>query len=145
MKNIVVALDFSEVSNQVLEQALQVTESLGGQITLVHAVGMPVDLPSDVYYRPVDQLLPVVIERAQKSLLEKASVTKNSEIVKEVKVDVGTPWQVICDIAKEKKADLIVIGSHGYNFLDRLLGTTVSRVVNHAPCSVWVVRVDAKK
>jgi nucleotide-binding universal stress UspA family protein len=35
---------------------------------------------------------------------------------------------------------LIVIGSHGYGGLDRVLGTTAARVVNHALCSVLVVR-----
>jgi nucleotide-binding universal stress UspA family protein len=37
-------------------------------------------------------------------------------------------------------ADLIVIGSHGYGGLDRVLGTTAARVVNHADRSVLVVR-----
>jgi nucleotide-binding universal stress UspA family protein len=36
--------------------------------------------------------------------------------------------------------DLIVIGSHGYDALDRLLGTTAAKVVNHADRSVLVVR-----
>ena len=35
---------------------------------------------------------------------------------------------------------MIVIGSHGYGGLDRILGTTAARVVNHALCSVFVVR-----
>ena len=37
-------------------------------------------------------------------------------------------------------ADLVVIGSHGYGGLDRLLGTTAAKVANRAPCSVLVVR-----
>jgi universal stress protein F len=34
----------------------------------------------------------------------------------------------------------VVIGSHGYGGLDRVLGTTAAKIVNHASCSVLVVR-----
>ena len=37
-------------------------------------------------------------------------------------------------------ADCIVIGSHGYSGFDRILGTNAAKVVNHAECSVLVVR-----
>ena len=37
-----------------------------------------------------------------------------------------------------------MIGSHGYGGLDRILGTTAARVVNHALCSVFVVRASAE-
>jgi nucleotide-binding universal stress UspA family protein len=43
-------------------------------------------------------------------------------------------------MARSVEADLIVIGSHGYAGFDRLLGTTAAKVVNHAHCSVLVVR-----
>ncbi len=53
---------------------------------------------------------------------------------------VGVPWQTICERAGVEGVDLVVIGSHGYGGLDRLLGTTAAKVVNHAPCSVVVIR-----
>ena len=39
-----------------------------------------------------------------------------------------------------RRYDLIVIGSHGYSGIDRLIGTTAAKVVNHAKQSVLVVR-----
>jgi universal stress protein F len=42
--------------------------------------------------------------------------------------------------AAENDVDMIVIGSHGYHGLDRVLGTTAAKVVNHADRSVLVVR-----
>ena len=54
----------------------------------------------------------------------------------------GDPRTVIVDEAKEWSADLIVMGSHGYTGLKRLLlGSVAHSVVSHAPCSVEVVRV----
>ena len=52
----------------------------------------------------------------------------------------GSPDQQIVERAKEWKADLIVVGSHGRGFWGRLLGSVSNGVVHHAPCSVLVVR-----
>lgn len=59
----------------------------------------------------------------------------------ETSVVSGSPREVIVDEAKEWGADLIVVGSHGYGFWDRmLLGSVSDAVIHHAPCSVLVVR-----
>jgi nucleotide-binding universal stress UspA family protein len=50
----------------------------------------------------------------------------------------------ICRIAKDTKASLIVLGSHGRTgMMRRLLGSVAEATVRHAPCSVFVVREDA--
>jgi nucleotide-binding universal stress UspA family protein len=63
-----------------------------------------------------------------------------SESLAGTRVTIGAPWQAICDAARDENVDLIVIGSHGYSAVDRLLGTTAAKVVNHADRSVLVVR-----
>ena len=55
-------------------------------------------------------------------------------------VAVGVPWQAISHTAQAIHADLVIVGSHGYGGVDRLLGTTAAKVVNHSPCSVLVVK-----
>jgi len=58
-----------------------------------------------------------------------------------VQVFKGAPDQILIETAKEWKADLIVIGSHGRGFWRRmLLGSITDSLVHHAPCSVLVVR-----
>jgi general stress protein 26/nucleotide-binding universal stress UspA family protein len=53
----------------------------------------------------------------------------------------GDPRSVIVEEAKEWGADLIILGSHGFTGLKRLLlGSVAQSVVSHAPCSVEVVR-----
>jgi nucleotide-binding universal stress UspA family protein len=48
----------------------------------------------------------------------------------------------IVDEAAEWHANLIVVGSHGYTGMNRLmLGSVAHSVVNHAPCSVQIVRL----
>jgi len=53
----------------------------------------------------------------------------------------GTIYDEILRAADKLKVDLIVIGSHRPAFADYLLGPNAARVVRHARCSVYVVRV----
>jgi hypothetical protein len=53
----------------------------------------------------------------------------------------GKPYEAIITTAKEKKADLIVVGSHGRSGIDRLLmGSVTERVIGLAECAVLVVK-----
>src|SRR5215207_4131875 len=53
----------------------------------------------------------------------------------------GQPKRRIPEEAESWGADLVVLGSHGYGFWDRLLLGSVSQAVaSHAPCSVLIVR-----
>lgn len=59
----------------------------------------------------------------------------------ETEVFTGSVKRGIVAEAENWNADLIVMGSHGYGFFDRvLLGSISDFVVHHAPCSVMVVR-----
>ena len=54
----------------------------------------------------------------------------------------GLPKDVILDEAERWRADLIVVGSHGYGAVKRLfLGSVSLAIATHAPCSVEIVRV----
>lgn len=53
----------------------------------------------------------------------------------------GSAGKAIVEDAQDWGADLIVVGSHGYGFWNRVLVGSVSlAVVHHAPCSVLIVR-----
>jgi nucleotide-binding universal stress UspA family protein len=58
-----------------------------------------------------------------------------------VRIAAGNPAKVLCDVTKEVHADLLVIGASGRSGLwAGVLGSTADRVVDHASCSVLVVR-----
>ena len=62
---------------------------------------------------------------------------------KNVKTEIlfGSPERVIVEEAENWGADLIVVGSHGYGFWERMfLGSVSNAIVHHAPCSVLIVR-----
>lgn len=59
-------------------------------------------------------------------------------------IERGRTARLIVEAAEEWKADLIVMGSHGYGFWERnLMGSVSDAVVHHAPCSVLIVRPPA--
>jgi nucleotide-binding universal stress UspA family protein len=58
-----------------------------------------------------------------------------------VRIVAGSAPKLLCDVATDARADLLVIGASGRSGLwGGLLGTTADKVVDHAPCSVLVVR-----
>ena len=75
-----------------------------------------------------------------KDMIEKAfEGVEGHEI--EIAVIEDSPKEAIVKEAEEWGADLIVVGSHGYGFWDRMLiGSVSDAIVHHAPCSVLVVR-----
>lgn len=58
----------------------------------------------------------------------------------ECKVTTGKPGLRIAEVAKEIGADLVIVGAHHPSAMDYFLGSTASRVVRRAPCSVLVQR-----
>jgi len=54
---------------------------------------------------------------------------------------IGEPRDILLDCARNWKADIIVLGSHGWRGLDLLLiGSVSESVALHAECSVEVIR-----
>ena len=58
----------------------------------------------------------------------------------DVAVTTGKPGVAIAELASDVSADLVIIGSHRPGVEDYFLGSTASRVVRRAPCSVMVLR-----
>lgn len=141
-KIIVAAVDTSPRASGVLDEAIDLAQKLGGKLVLVRAVGIPYEIPSEALTASPDAV-PEILERLAREDIEKRAASVPEGLIQSIQVHTGVPWQVICREADSAKADLIVIGSHGYHGIDRLLGTTASRVVNHANRSVLVVRERA--
>jgi nucleotide-binding universal stress UspA family protein len=139
MDRILVGLDASARSQGVLEAATELSRSTGGKLILFRAVGVPHEIPPEAYSMTPASLAEL-LEREAKKYLEAVAAALPAGLVERTEVHIGTPWQGICSSADLHRVDMIVIGSHGYSGLDRLIGTTAAKVVNHAKQSVLVVR-----
>jgi len=94
----------------------------------------------------LDQIDQEVQRRAGALTKKTADRLKSKGFKVDTVVRRGDPRSEIVDEAEKWSADLIVLGSHGYTGIKRLLlGSVASSVVSHAPCSVEVVRQKKKK
>lgn len=141
MKTYLVALDNSARAPHVLATAAELAESNSAKLVLVRAIGLPRDLPHEAYAKSPDEVVDVLRERAVSELESLARAVPNG-VSFTTRTEVGVPWQVIGAVGHELGVHMIVIGSHGFSGVDRLLGTTAARVVNHADRSVLVVRAQ---
>lgn len=139
-KSIIVPIDFSDTSIKALDYALAIAEEFGSQIHLVHVLEFPAvfNSTSQPSYANWDN-------EAKKSATIRLAELVEEKIDELISVNsevrFGRAYQAVCETAKEQKADLIVIGTHGFTGLKHLLlGSTAERVIRHAPCSVLVVR-----
>jgi nucleotide-binding universal stress UspA family protein len=138
VKTFLVAIDGSPVARAVLETAVDYARPLGARMVLLRVVGLPPELPTEALTGSPENLAAVLSAATRMALAELAAFAP-PELVASQRVEIGSPWQTICEVARAEEADLIVIGSHGYGVMDRLLGTTAARVVNHADRPVLVV------
>lgn len=139
MDRILVGLDASPRAAGVLKTAVDLARRAGGKLLLFRAVGIPVGIPHEAYSMSPASLADL-LETEAKRYLEQIAANVPPELLLGTAIGVGTPWQAVCTAADHHNADLIVIGSHGYSGIDRLIGTTAAKVVNHATQSVLVVR-----
>jgi len=118
------------------------------QVRVVHAVEWMREMPLCLQYGEGPTAGHDVVESRNRSFEHARSlVEKVAAQLQPVgfSVSVSTPdaepRHGIVDEARRWKADLIVMGSHGRNGLDRLLlGSVAEGVLRHAPCSVEIVR-----
>ncbi|HVK87433.1 MAG TPA: universal stress protein [Kofleriaceae bacterium] len=139
MKRIFVAIDSSPRAATVLAAAARMAELADASLVVFRAVGIPPDMPREIL-EISDQSLEDILRRNASADLERQAQALPSGRVERIITEISTAWDGIVRTAKEVDADLIVIGSHGYGGLDRLLGTTAAKVVNHADRNVLVVR-----
>lgn len=136
---ILVGVDGSPREPKVLEAAIALAKDRGGKIHLARAMMVPVSIPTAVWTLQGEDFSQFLVEHGNKELVttaEKVPVELRGEAITRL----GQPADVLIALAEELEVDLVVIGSHGYGGIDRVLGTTAAKVVNRAKCSVLVVR-----
>lgn len=142
-KQILAALDDSPRAPEVLRHAAGLAAYSGARLHLCHAVNVPLGLPADAWMLSFDDLQARLLDHARQSLarlVEQLHPPATPIHWGDHVTRIGRPAQIIIELAEELAVDLLVLGSHGYGPVERLLGTTAARVVNSASISVLVVR-----
>ena len=146
---ILIATDGSKFSEAAVEKVCQmIKNAAAAEIKIVSVYETPVLAVGAPYAMPAG-FNPIVETELKESAAKAVSTTEQkireclqgSECQITTQVLCGAPKQAVVEEAEEWGADLIVVGSHGYGFWERMfLGSVSNSVVQHAPCSVLVVR-----
>jgi universal stress protein A len=142
IRRILAPTDFSELSKQGLQSALELAEAFGAKLLLLYVVEpppYPVEgiVPSHLGATMLDDLE----RQATNDLAQMLSETQASNMDVARRVVVGIPYRKIIDVAEEEKIDLIVMTTHGRTGLSHLvMGSVAEKIVRTAPCPVLTIR-----
>jgi universal stress protein A len=139
IQHILVPVDFSEGTPGAIRNALELAGKFSARITLYHVLQQ--------IFPPVGELAfsfekqeRAMQDESEKHLRELAATIPCGTPV-DTAMETGIPWNCIVNRAASHGVDLIVMSTHGRSGLKHLwLGSVAERVVQHAPCSVLVVR-----
>lgn len=146
MRRILAALDASARTQLVFDTALDLAKQYGVPLVLLRCVDVPPVFPPAAATSQGDPLGPKLVGDAKDELAALASKAKSLGVDASVDVVVASePWRAIIEEADSRGVDAIVVGSHRYRVIDRLLGTTASRVADRAACLVVVVHEPRTK
>ncbi|MGF1986484.1 MAG: universal stress protein [Nostoc sp. ZfuVER08] len=138
LNTVLVALDGSEIAEQVIQTLDDLAFSQDARVILCHVFPTPdleIDLPADLPQSESPTFSYFHIEKQLQSYQEKLAVNSELELV------TGDPAEEIIRLANIYKTELIVIGSRGLIGMKRIVqGSVSSQVVEEANCSVLVVK-----
>lgn len=147
IKTILFPTDFSHGARAAMDHAVSLARDYHAKLLLLYVIQ---DISIAEWYIPSSLSVTDLVEDMQKSAWKEMDkwAAEVSATVKEVEKMVvrGVPFVEIIRTAKEKQADLIVIGTHGRTGIDHMLfGSTAEKVVRKSPCPVLTVRIVGRE
>ena len=158
MKKILVAVDFSEGTGRLINQAAQLGQELGGRLIIVHVTSdaLQAAYESTQFYdvsteytggsfgdvEMARNLCAEEYKREHRSLLNLSARMREEGVDAQAMLLKGDAAELILEKARELDVDIIMMGSHGHGLLRKmLLGSVAEAVLRKAPCSVLIVPV----
>jgi nucleotide-binding universal stress UspA family protein len=137
MKTIVVGYDDTESSKRALDRAAELAKALGAKLIVTSVAPVLVAVGG----RGIGAIDPVDTPVMHEQELEHARVRlEGLGVDADFQAALGEPADTIVQLAEEREADMIVVGTREPNVLERLLGLSVSQSVSHrASCDVLIV------
>ena len=147
IKTILYPTDFSNGARAAMDHAISLAKDYQAKLILLYVIQ---DISIAEWYIPSSISVADLVEDMQKSAWNEMDkwMAEVSAKVKDVEKMVvrGVPFVEILQTAKNRNADLIVIGTHGRTGIDHMLfGSTAEKVVRKAPCPVLTVRIAGKE
>jgi nucleotide-binding universal stress UspA family protein len=136
MKTLIVGYDGTEAAERALSRAGDIAAAFGSTVVVTSVAHvMSATSHGGGSVDPTDP------PEEHQALLEKAcAALAERGVSAEAKLGVGDPAEAIVELAEQRDADLIVVGTREPSFFERLLGQSVSAAVQrNAHCDVLIV------
>lgn len=149
MKNVLIALDYGLSAQKIAEKGVELAKSMNAKVTLLHVVA------DDIYYTSLDSAPFIgfygydffnimnndsLIASSLKFLGKIKSHLKESEI--QIIAEAGDFSTVILETATKKHFDIIVLGSHSKNWLERtVMGSVTESVLAKTKIPMFIVPI----
>jgi nucleotide-binding universal stress UspA family protein len=144
LRRILFPYDFSTLSLHGLRYARSFAEAYDAELHVLHVVDEACQYwmamgPNSVPIGPPPEELVEASTREMEKFAAEHLSDAGFPVMTEVQM--GRPFMEIIRYAREKKIDLIILGTHGRSGLKHvLLGSVAERVVRKAPCPVLTIR-----
>ena len=139
VRRVLAAVDVSYAAAATVAEAIRFAELWGAELRVIHVVeplpliaALPIAMDQEAYYRLSEEQFTDVVSGLTEG-------TNTSLVVRR-----GAADRCVAEEVEDWNANLLVVGSHGKGWVDRLLvGSTTERLLNHLPTSTLVVPVPA--
>jgi nucleotide-binding universal stress UspA family protein len=135
--------DFSRASTAAFTKAVEMAKTNRAELLVIHVLSLVIPIVGDGYVSPqvYDEIEARARSEARKQLDRLVARAKKAGARAMSLLLEGVPHVQITRAARSRRADLIVLGTHGRTGLAKFfLGSVASRVVSTATCSVLTVR-----
>jgi len=141
-RRILVLVDLTDLSGPIARKAQALAATLGAEVELLHVVDfVPVE-PMGETLMPAVEIEEELINRAEarlRALADEAGLTGVP-----IHIEAGNVKSEVLRVARERAADLIVLGSRERHGISILVNLTEDTVLHGAPCDVLAVRVGGR-
>ena len=140
VKNILVPVDFSSATDELLKVAVRKARIYGSRIHLIHV--LHADLAQDYQHSDLASILDFsgdikpLIEKKFRDMVDRLSA---SDVEITIAIEEGSPAHAIADYGDAHDIDIIVVGKKGMGRTRFLLGSVSQRLLHMAGCPVYVV------
>ncbi len=135
--------DFSSASRAAFAKAVELAKTNRAELTILHVLSSVMPVPGDGYISPkvYEELVASTRAWARKQLGRRLAKAKAAGVRAKGLLMDGVPHEAIMRAAKARRADLLVMGTHGRSGLAKFfLGSVAGRVVAGGPCPVLTVK-----
>lgn len=136
--SILVPFDGSDFSKRALVQASRLAKVDNAKVTVLYSIPRYEEM---IGFLKTESIRQSLAQEAGKILVEASQLASIHGVTVQTEIAEGPAAARIVEKAAKAEIDLIAMGSHGYQGVNRaLLGSTAERVITHAACPVLVVR-----